>query len=439
MIRRVEALNFRGLRYVSQELRSFQVLVGPNASGKSTFLDVPAMLSDFVRYGMDEALLFGGNAERGRARDVNELIFNQSADHFELALEFTVPDHLRQERRLEKQSFRNDLARYEVSFGKSAAGSMEIRAESLWLIDEERVANDRRSRRIADADESQPALFPMEPVPPDTLTTPIRTPSGWRTVVRKVVDSGIAYFKSEGGGWNFQFGIEARKAALAVLPEDVERFPVAIWVRNQLRDSVRVLALNSAAMRRPVSPTASRRFSVEGANLPLVIQNLEKNHEAAYADWLAHLRTILPDLHCINIHERPEDRHLYLSLQYRTAPEPVPSWLVSDGTLRLMALTLLAYLPDDPGIYLIEEPENGIHPRAVEGVFQSLSSVYAGQVLVASHSPLFLGLAEPKDLLCFAKNPSGAVDIVSGDDHPALRNWKGQIDLSTLYAAGVLG
>jgi len=39
-----------------------------------------------------------------------------------------------------------------------------------------------------------------------------------------------------------------------------------------------------------------------------------------------------------------------------------PSWVVSDGTLRLLALTLLAYAPDVHGIYLIEEPENGIHP-----------------------------------------------------------------------------
>lgn len=40
MIRLVEALHYRCLRYVRQPLDDFQVLVGPNASGKSTFLDV---------------------------------------------------------------------------------------------------------------------------------------------------------------------------------------------------------------------------------------------------------------------------------------------------------------------------------------------------------------------------------------------------------------
>ena len=102
----------------------------------------------------------------------------------------------------------------------------------------------------------------------------------------------------------------------------------------------------------------------------------------------------------------------------------------------MLGLTLLAYLPEPSSVYLIEEPENGIHPKAVEGVFQSLSSVYSGQVLVATHSPLVLGLADPAQLLCFARNPSGAVSIVSGDKHPALRNWRGEVNLATLYAAG---
>ena len=42
--------------------------------------------------------------------------------------------------------------------------------------------------------------------------------------------------------------------------------------------------------------------------------------------------------------KRPEDGHRYLVVHYRNGFE-APSWLVSDGTLRFLALTLLAYLP----------------------------------------------------------------------------------------------
>jgi predicted ATPase len=104
-----------------------------------------------------------------------------------------------------------------------------------------------------------------------------------------------------------------------------------------------------------------------------------------------------------------------------------------------MALTLPAYLPDFKGIYLVEEPENGIHPTAVETMFQSVSSVYDAQMLLATHSPVILSIAKPEEVLCFAKNEEGATDIVSGNEHPALRDWKRETDLGTLFAAGVLG
>ena len=206
-----------------------------------------------------------------------------------------------------------------------------------------------------------------------------------------------------------------------------------------LREGIHILALNSIAMRRPCSPSESKTFKVDGSNLPLVVQDLQQNPEA-FQDWVEHMQTVLPDLETILVEERPEDKHLYLAIKYNFGGDPVPSWLLSDGTLRMLALTLLAYMDmPSPGIYLIEEPENGIHPKAIEAVFLSLASVYDSQIFLATHSPLFLDLAERKQLLCFAKNTSGAIDIVSGDNHPALREWKGQISLSTYYASGVLG
>jgi predicted ATPase len=113
--------------------------------------------------------------------------------------------------------------------------------------------------------------------------------------------------------------------------------------------------------------------------------------------------------------------------------------MASDGALRLLALTLPAYVPEFSGVYLIEEPENGIHPRAVETVFQSLSSVYGAQILVATHSPVILSMVDAEKVLCFAKTPDGATDVVVGSQHPALAEWKGETNLGVLFAAGVLG
>jgi len=244
-------------------------------------------------------------------------------------------------------------------------------------------------------------------------------------------------FLSETSGWNNPFRIEADKTALASLPEDEERFPVATWFRRILTDGVQKLVLSAEHMRRPSPPGRSRGYLPDGSNLPHVVHALETTHPKRHARWITHLQEALPDLEHVTTQEREEDRHRYLVLRYRNGLE-APSWLVSDGTLRLLALTVIAYLPEFTGILLIEEPENGVHPRAVETVFQSLSSVYGAQVLLATHSPVVVRMAELPQILCFGRGSNGATDLVSGNEHPRLLDWKGSIDMGTLLAAGIL-
>ena len=171
--------------------------------------------------------------------------------------------------------------------------------------------------------------------------------------------------------------------------------------------------------------------------MPWVVAELARDKKRFDA-WVGHVRTALTDLKYIKTVERPDDKHRYLVLGYEGGLE-VPSWMASDGTLRLLALTIPAYLGSFRGVYLIEEPENGIHPTAVETVHQSLSSVYDAQILLATHSPVILSLAEAAKVLCFKKNPSGAADIILGSDHPELKDWKGETNLGVLFAGGVLG
>jgi predicted ATPase len=201
---------------------------------------------------------------------------------------------------------------------------------------------------------------------------------------------------------------------------------------------VQSIVLDSLTMRRASPPGQSRRFKSDGSNLPWVIEDFKQSHPERFGDWISHLQIALPDVEGVRTVERQDDKHRYLMLQYRGGLE-VPSWTASDGTLRLLALTLPAYLPELDGVFLIEEPENGIHPRAVETMFQSLSNVYEAQVLLATHSPVVLSIAEPDQVLCFAKDEFGATDVVRGDQHPELSGWQRDVSLGDLFAAGVLG
>ena len=165
MIRLVEALNYRCLAYVSQPLYPFHVLVGPNASGKSTFLDVLGLIRDFLTMGLDNAIL-AQEGHSGRASRVEELFFNQQGDRFEVAVELSVPDSLKNKTR--NGQYR--VVRYEIALGK-AEGSDELAIieESLWLCPEPRVRQPRHSL----------TLFPVEPVQPNSIMTK-RADRGWK-------------------------------------------------------------------------------------------------------------------------------------------------------------------------------------------------------------------------------------------------------------------
>lgn len=417
MISRVEALGYRCLRYVRQDLGQFHVLVGPNASGKSTFLDVLGFMSDLVFLGPSDAV-------SRRAPDVRDLAWMRSGDRFELAVDVTVPEERR--KRLKQGNYAG--ARYEVSVGLSRdSQALAILGETFWLTTHEGNSTVPMQRD----------LFPAPPAPPPTIIRQ-RAPRGWKKVVNKVEESGNDYFSSETSGWHNLFRLGPQKSALANLPEDETKFPVATWFKELLMAGVQTLALNSERMRRPSAPGAPKFFLPDGSNLPWVVEVLARKHRQRFGDWIAHVRTALPDLKAIRTVERKEDRHRYLVLEYDNGLK-VPSWLVSDGTLRLLALTLLAYVQPLGAVFLVEEPENGIHPRAVETVFQSLSSVYGAQVLLATHSPVVLSIAKPDQVLCFAKSPDGATDVVEGSEHPRLKQWRGETDLGTLFASGVLG
>jgi len=419
MIRLIEALNYRSLRYVRQPLGPFHVLVGPNASGKTTFLDVISFLGRLVSDGPEAAI-------GERTRNFEDLLFRRNGTWFELAIEAAIPDDLR-----EKFGQRFDNIRYEVRIGiDETTHEVGIQAEKAWL------------KPWTDSAHVERSLFPCEPSPPSQIVTE-KKPRNWQAILSKTRDDGNDKFYVEvkdsknKGRWFPAIRLGPQKSALASLPVDLDLFPVSAWMKELFATGVQNFMLNSVAIRQASPAGRGKGFRPDGSNLPWVIAELEK-HKDRYADWISHLRTALPDLQGIRTIERPDDKHRYLMLRYQGGLE-VPSWVASDGTLRLLAITLPAYLPDFKGVYLIEEPENGIHPGAVETAFQSLSSVYDAQIFLVSHSPVILSLTDTDKVLCFKKTPGGATDIVLGSEHPMLRGWQGETNLGSLFASGVLG
>lgn len=390
MITLVEALGYRCLRSISQPLGPFHVLVGPNASGKTTFLDVIAFLGRLVSDGIEAAV-------EERTQNFYDLTWQRTGHRFELAIEARIPEELRGH--LARTNF--DTVRYEIAVGiDPESQELGLQAETVLLKTGEQPASSQRH------------LFPEAPTVPASLLSGTDSHEA-RAIVIKSEGGGVTSLHPEtnwAGGliWTpLSLKLGPRRSALSNLPADESAFPVSVWLKELLTTGVQQLVLNSLLLRKASPPGQPRGFKPDGSNLPWVIADLERRAPERVQQWIAHLQTAFPDIEGIHVVERADDKHRYLVVRYREGVE-IPSWMVSDGTLRMLALTLPAYLTDLQGVYLIEEPENGIHPRAIETMFQSLSSVYDAQVLLATHSPVILNIVDADQVLW----PGGGAEIL---------------------------
>ncbi len=418
MFTAIEALRYRCLRDISVPLGPFQVLVGPNGSGKSTFLDVLNFLHDALNDGLESAIF------SERVHLFEDLVWKNEADMIELAVEAEIPKDL------PAMNPSYPVCRYEIQIGVG-----ENPGEPLILSEELRLLENTTVEEAQQVD-SFPTSRPIR------ATIMGKDRQNHRYVVRKVPggkDSFQTEYQHKGKDVVSSFNLGPKKLALANLPDDVVVFPAATWLRRLLRKGIQKLVLNSEAMRKPSPPYRSMTLSrTDGSDLAWIIYNLASANKQMFKNWIEHLRVVLPDLVAIKTIEQPEDKHRYIKVKYANGLE-IPAWGLSEGTVRMLALTLLAYLPGTGNTYLIEEPENGIHPGALETVFQSLSSVYDSQVFLATHSPAILNMTDLEQILCFGMNKEGATDVIPGSEHPRLRDWKKKTPLGDLFAAGVLG
>lgn len=414
MITRLVVKNYRALRETQVSLGPFHVLVGPNGSGKSTFLDVLSFLRDCLNLDLREAV------RKRRVGSLDELTFGGAGGPIEIQVEFDLGEDLPAKKGFQFLYF------------------LKIQADPALGV---RVVHE------------QLITWPRESSAQDYAMT-----TGRYKLLGKDEKNGHDQYLIEGGPSSsrgnvgvsdldprrdeFAFGVDY--LALSKLPPDSERYPSAVAARALLTKQVNLLNFIPSTMAVPCPPLESEEFAVDGHNLARVaarILNPRPGNEdfdptAAKAEWLDHLRLALPDLKDITWAQNPPDRAEYLQLTDRQGLV-LPSWSLSEGTLRMLGLTLLPFLPRRSGIHLIEEPENAVHPHALEVIIGALRGIPRSQVMLTTHSPLVVDLVGKDPLLIFSKK-EGAVSIQTADQHSALKDWDGSHMLSSLFSAGYL-
>ncbi len=398
--------NFKGIQSLNAlPLSRFQVLVGPNGVGKTTVLDAIDFVRDCLAHGPGAAV-----ESRGIA-DFNDLTWMRHGGSVEIELWLDLSADL------PTQS--ENVLQYRLAVRQDAKLGVCIEDEAL------------RQYSRAWLPKSGELRFSAAVKPKRLLGK---------------TSKGTDYYSRETSSYQDSFNFGLDKLTLALTPPDEERYATANAVRRFLMQGVRYIQLNSRAMRLPCPATRGTDMDLDGTNVARVVGRLLGTNggpgprwaepNSAVTRWVEHLRYALPDLVNIGWDRRQADNAEFLVLRYENGLD-APSWVLSDGTLRMLALTLPAFLPAESALYMVEEPENGVHPKALEIILRSLSSIPGGQTLLATHSPFVVQQCGIESLLCFSRDQSGT-HITPGPKHPMLKEWDGTPDLGVVFAAGLL-
>ena len=241
----------------------------------------------------------------------------------------------------------------------------------------------------------------------------------------EVFDGQISIRRQSGGGrprkeepgLNYAMLYDARFASPAY--KYIER------ARTELRDWRAYYLDPRMAMRAEMPPMDVVDIGVFGEYIVPFLYKLKGERPKRFEAIRRAVRTIIPSIATLDVALDPRGMLDFYIMQDDLA---VSSRIVSEGTLRVLALCALTVNPWNGTLLAFEEPENGVHPRRIELIAKMLVSLALDQrrqVVVTTHSPLFCDavLQEARsrksdDVGLFNVRREGAGSVVEPFDTP---------------------
>ncbi len=410
MLTRLEADGFKNLIDFTVDFGPYTCIAGPNGIGKSNIFDAIHFLSLLADHSILEAALQVRSRTGNTARP-DDLFFrgnNLHKDSFRLAAEMLVDQRVNDDFGRPGQATSTFL-RYEIELGLRGGDSradglgsdLELHSESLQLIRQGDAVKKLRfphsKSRFRDS-----AVKNRRFAKTGYISTEITEDDTPEIIVHQ--DGG-----SRGPGQR----APARTAPRTIVSTTSTIATPTILAARREMQKWRLLALEPSALRRPDRVARDPAFvSDNGAHLAGALNRL-KRFDGENGDVAARISARLAELvpvTCVDVVRDDVRELLTLSIE-ETGGQHFSASAVSDGTLRFLALAILAEDPESGGVLCIEEPENGIHPErlpAMEGLLRDLavdtgSQIGNGnvmrQLILATHSPYLLQLQEPADIL----------------------------------------
>ncbi len=194
----------------------------------------------------------------------------------------------------------------------------------------------------------------------------------------------------------------------------------------------------TGSVRRPQSTNLPTDVLWENAsNLGLILNNYPQSTKHRIVQRLKEIYEPIEE-----IQTRIQGGQVGVFIQEKGLSEPISALRLSEGTLRYLCLLVSLLAPTPPPLICLEEPEIGLHPDVIDSLAQMLMEASEKtQIIVTTHS----------DRLISALANTGAVDSVivcerylSGTqlkrlDSVRLKKWLEKYSLGELWAMGEIG
>ncbi|MXY26520.1 MAG: AAA family ATPase [Acidobacteria bacterium] len=186
-------------------------------------------------------------------------------------------------------------------------------------------------------------------------------------------------------------------------------------------------------------PAGDNRWLKEDAgNLAPVLHRLRTRAPRHYQRIVDTIRLVLPMFTDFEL--EPEGRDLMLAWRERDTDEVFDASQASDGFLRIAALITLLLQPaqDLPDVLILDEPELGLHPSAIDVVGGLIAAAATNiQIIAATQSVPLVDCFDPGDVVV-VERPDRA-STFKRLDPTALREWLEAYSVSELWEKNVIG
>lgn len=215
-------------------------------------------------------------------------------------------------------------------------------------------------------------------------------------------------------------------------------------LKKSLLDRCRVYHFHDTSFRSEVRQSCyigdNRWLMPDAGNLAaLLLRFREEDGKTAYQQIVGTIRLIAPFFDDFVL-EPDASRRVILNWREKDSDRVFGPHQFSDGTLRTICLATLLLQPKDelPKLIIVDEPELGLHPYALNIIADLFKrAALHTQILISTQSSSFLNNFEPEDVI--AVNREGKESKFKRLNSEELEIWLDEYSLGEVWEKNIIG